>query len=406
MAIGDWRGVMRRRVRATVPAVALLLPSALVAEAQTPQRTLPRADVEYPEPFTTITDLRELRDGRVIVTDARDGTVQLLDLTARRATPIGRRGAGPREWGRPGTLLAMPADTTLMLDFMNRRLLVIHPDGTPGRTEPEDERDALWSGAIAGVDDAGRLLLVTERRAAGPLDGSIGVADVLRLDRRTRRVDTVGTLTQPKGERTAASMLPNGMMQMATNLPLAARDEAVLTRDGRAVLVRATPYRVEVVAPSGERTMGPVAATSGIRVTRAEQEAFLRRQVRPGAIMIRTNPAVADPPGRAARPRAPAISKAEFDAMMRPNMTWPRELPPFLQGAARAAPDGRVWVLRTRAVDDSVPVYDVFDRTGRAVERVALPARTRLVGFGAGTAYLARTDEDDLVWLQRVRLAP
>jgi hypothetical protein len=32
-----------------------------------------------------------------------------------------------------------------------------------------------------------------------------------------------------------------------------------------------------------------------------------------------------------------------------------------------------------------------------------LPKRTRLAGFGKGVVYLARTDEDDLVWLQRVR---
>ncbi|MCU0648675.1 MAG: hypothetical protein MUF00_11805 [Gemmatimonadaceae bacterium] len=405
MVLDITRATSRRRTRTMRWAALLLLLPLAWAEAQPPQRALPRAELEFPEPFTTISSLRELRDGRVIVTDAREITVQLIDLNAKRATPIGRRGAGPREWGRPGSLLPMPADTTLMVDFVNRRLLVIHPDGTPGRTEPEDERDPFWRGAITGVDDAGRVLLVMERRPERPLDGSVGVADVLRLDRRTQRVDTIGTLMRPKGERSAASMMGNGMMQLVTNLPLAARDEAVLTRDGRAVLVRAAPYRVEIVAPSGARTAGPVVSTSGVAVTRAEQEAFLRRQIRPGAILIRTDPSAPASAGRAARPRAPAISKAEFDAMMQPTMTWPRELPPFFEDAARAAPDGRVWVLRTRAVDDSVPVYDVFDRAGRVVERVALPTRTRVVGFGAGVAYLARTDDDDLVWLQRVRLA-
>jgi hypothetical protein len=41
---------------------------------------------------------------------------------------------------------------------------------------------------------------------------------------------------------------------------------------------------------------------------------------------------------------------------------------------------------------------------GRQVERVALPARTRLAGFGSGVVYLARTDDDDLQWLGRYRL--
>ncbi|MBK9980488.1 MAG: hypothetical protein IPP20_21710 [Gemmatimonadetes bacterium] len=53
--------------------------------------------------------------------------------------------------------------------------------------------------------------------------------------------------------------------------------------------------------------------------------------------------------------------------------------------------------------DDPVPTYDVFDGAGRVVERVALPPATRLIGFGKGTLYLARTDDDEVVWLQRVR---
>jgi hypothetical protein len=36
--------------------------------------------------------------------------------------------------------------------------------------------------------------------------------------------------------------------------------------------------------------------------------------------------------------------------------------------------------------------------------RVALPPKTRLVGFGNGTLYLVRRDDDDLEYLQRYRL--
>ena len=59
------------------------------------------------------------------------------------------------------------------------------------------------------------------------------------------------------------------------------------------------------------------------------------------------------------------------------------------------------WVLRTRAAKDKIPTFDVFDASGRVVSRVALPQDTRLVGFGNGTVYLARSDEDDLQYLQR-----
>ena len=49
-------------------------------------------------------------------------------------------------------------------------------------------------------------------------------------------------------------------------------------------------------------------------------------------------------------------------------------------------------------------VYDVFGADGRLVRRVSFPAKTRLVGFGTGTVYAARSDEDDLQYLERYRM--
>jgi hypothetical protein len=70
-----------------------------------------------------------------------------------------------------------------------------------------------------------------------------------------------------------------------------------------------------------------------------------------------------------------------------------------------ARPNGDVWVLRSRKAGDAIPVYDVFDTTGKMIARVAFPAKTRLVGFGNGTIYAARSDDDDLEYLQRYRAA-
>jgi len=43
----------------------------------------------------------------------------------------------------------------------------------------------------------------------------------------------------------------------------------------------------------------------------------------------------------------------------------------------------------------------VFDRGGNLVQKVVLPQRTRVIGFGDGTVYTVRMDEDDLQYLQR-----
>src|SRR5688500_2183971 len=108
--------------------------ASLFAAQEPPVRTISKLDIEYAEPFSCIGGLRELSNGRVIVGDPREKTLALIDLRSGTVTKIGREGQGPSEWGVPGNLLAAAGDTTLLWDQGNRRFLVIHPDGSPGRT--------------------------------------------------------------------------------------------------------------------------------------------------------------------------------------------------------------------------------------------------------------------------------
>src|SRR5688572_6907671 len=68
--------------------------AAAPAAAQPPLKTLAKPDAEYAEPFTQINGVRELKDGRVIVSDVREKTVQLVDLKTGSAQKIGREGSG------------------------------------------------------------------------------------------------------------------------------------------------------------------------------------------------------------------------------------------------------------------------------------------------------------------------
>ena len=53
------------------------------AVAQQPRRVLNKAVTEFAEPFTSVSSVRELRDGRVIVADGRDRVVQIVDFVAQ-----------------------------------------------------------------------------------------------------------------------------------------------------------------------------------------------------------------------------------------------------------------------------------------------------------------------------------
>jgi hypothetical protein len=85
-----------------------------------------------------------------------------------------------------------------------------------------------------------------------------------------------------------------------------------------------------------------------------------------------------------------------------PEPEWPATIPAFTGGdAVQITPEGEVWVERTRKASDRTPRYDVFDRTGRLTGQVRLRPRSRVVGFGKGTVYVVRSDEDDLQYLER-----
>ncbi len=372
--------------------------------ADPPVRRLTSPDAVFAEPFTYVTSARELPDGRVIVSDSRDRVLQVVDLRSGESRPVGRSGSGPGEWGLPARLHEMPGDSTLMVDYGNGRFFVILPTGAPGPTFRLDDAAVVTAGGLLGVDAQGRLVFERERHGAdvGPMTGGTGIVDLFRYDRVRGRSDTIAQLASTRGEFSGARTLPGGYVQNYTNRPFAARDLAVVAPDGRIGIVRSAGYHVEWIAMDGRRVVGPGAQAPRIRVTNAEKEAFVRSQIRPGQIVV-----VGGGSGGGSGTGSGAVARrfdGDISALVTPDMAWPAEKPPFLPNAARVARDGQLWVLRSRAHDDPVPSYDVFNAAGQVVERVLLPPGTRLVGFGRGTVYLARSDEDDLQYLERYRM--
>jgi hypothetical protein len=377
-------------------AFLLLSACATTAAAQSvPTTTLSKPDATFAEPFSSVVGLRELRNGRVVVSDRLERTVSLIELTTGEVTPIGREGQGPGEYGMPGTLFPLGGDSTLMLDFAAMRGLVLVGDRV-GPTVP------LITGSgmpliPRAVDARGRLYGSTSVVMRGPGAGapSGDSVPIPRLDPATGAVDTAAWVRAATGGPGGVAVRGGGgaAVRMGASLrPYAPEDGWAVAPDGRIAMVHADNYRVDWIA-NGKRTAGAPIAYTPVKVGSAEKEEWADRMA--GAtMMVRTmgGPGGSDGP-RAMRPQRPNVDELE----------WPAQKPPFDAQGVFVTPEGELWIRTHQPAGAKRQRYDVVDAQGRLVRRVELADDRRLVGFGRGTLYTVRRDADDLEWLERFR---
>ncbi len=385
-------------IRFTGPAAAMIAVLPLALAAQRPVG-LGKPDAEFGEPFSQIAGVRELSDGRLLLSDQRERIVLLIDMKSGTSIRIGREGSGPGEYGSPQRIIALAADTSAIHDPSNVRYLLIGPDGKTGETFRIDDATTGGRGrpggtSAKGSDARGRMyyegspFVITADNGLAPADS----APVLRYDRLTRKSETIAYVHLAKGNARVSGT--DGMVQTRIGLKaFPARDEWAPLPDGGVVVVRVRDYHVDRYSAAGNRTSGPPVRVDALAVTEADKDVW--RAERKAAIGSGLQQGRGGAPPRGAPPVS-AIPEPEFPAFK----------PPFVVGGVFARPNGDVWVLRSRRANDPVPVYDVFNPAGTMVSRVAFPPRTRLLGFGKETAYAARIDEDDLQYLQRYKLQP
>ena len=379
---------MRNQLRGCLWFIAAFAALAWPLSVSAQPTSLGKPDAEFTEPFTHIRNIRELRDGRVLVVDPRDRVVQLIDFRTGTAKKVGRTGAGPGEYGLPDRIIALPGDSSAIFDPDNSRYLIIAPDGTTGATFRIEDTGVRMGGrgaAPRGTDTRGRIFIEGSAFVA-TADGGIAPGDsapVLRLDRATRKFDTLAYVQLARGNARGSGG-PNGVMMMTGLKAFPSRDDWTPLPDGGVGIARVRDYHVERYTASGARIAGPPVRWTAIPVTEEEKEAW-----------------------RAARRGLPAAGRG--GAILKnlpppPQSEFPPVMPPFVAAATVARPNGEMWVLRSHKSSDA-PIYDVFGATGSMIRRVAMPGPTaRLVGFGVNTVYVVRRDADDLEYLQRYTL--
>jgi hypothetical protein len=374
--------------RSFTAVLALGLAAAPAAAQDEPQTvTLTEAEARFPEPFSALLGLRELSDGRVLISDRIQQTVAQLDFSSGTYEEIGRSGGGPGEYQMPGPLFAL-GDTTLLMDMGNRRLAPILPDGRIGSNSIPLRHPAGFPILPRGVDAEGRIYFdLAGMMMPGLEEGAMaGVAPILRWDRSTSAIDTMGYMNFPPMEPAGPG---EARIEIGGRGPYDGQDAWSVTPAGAVGVARFAEYHIEWLSPEGASASGPVISYDPVKVTQDDKEAWADQMAARG-VMIQ----VENGRRRTMRPPRPSTD----------NLNWPEYKPPFTGFSARAAADGSLWVERTRKSNQRNATYDVFDGRGNLVSRVVLPADRRLFGFGDGVLYAIYTDEDDLEWLERYRL--
>lgn len=350
-------------------------------------------DAEFPEGFGLLSTVRELPDGRVMVADPLGLILAILDMDSGEMELLGREGPGPDEYRQPDAVHALPGGATLLVDLGNARLTVIDSQGTFGETIPIVLAQAGGGGPGSmqmilprAVDDQGRIYFGIRGGFGGADSTSIG-----RYDRETETVDTLARVKPQGVERTGDSQ----NIQIRS-LPMSAQDDWAAGPDGTIALVRSDGYYVQVIHPDGRVSTGPTVEHRLIRPRDQEKLAWLEAGQSSGIRMSIE--------AGAGGQRSISMSRGGGGTPDIGAYKWPSRMPAFRAGSTIIDPHGTIWVGRTtRAGDDSL--YDIFDGEGNKISQVTFSPNSTVIGFGAGTAYVVRTDEFGLQWLERYRIA-
>ena len=364
----------RRGIQTGVLLAGLIAPLALLVAQPVTRLTLGPPDAKLTEEFSNVAWARELKDGRVIVSDGRDGRVVVANLQSGAVEQIGRRGQGPSEYARALPVWSVGGDSSVMVDSP-RRWLVFDGARIVATLAPDAPAVAAAKGIARGVDSVGNVY--TAAFLPGR-DRPIGDSTaLLRVSRATGRPDTITKLAALVPRRTSA---PNKDGFFSFSLPtVAMADEAVPFADGWVAVLRSDSYRVEWRAPDGRWTRGATLPFTSIRFGDKEKRAFMERLV-------------------ASSGKTPSPPDSIPD--------WPASIPPYRSPVALlAAPDARLLIPRLASAEHPETRYDVVNRRGTLDAQLVLRPNERIVGFGASTVYVTVTDDDGIQRLQRHRWA-
>ncbi len=340
-----------------------------------------KQDATLKASFGMLSNVVELKDGRVAFADTRDKLFLAADLQSGKVDTLGRRvdslasGAPAGDYKFPGWVARLSKDTLALVDFSAIRTTRWDEKGRPidvlplkevsGRT-PVLLYDTVGHGykidyqAVLGGGEPGRSL----RPDSIP---------VLRIQLKSGAVDTIAHLAAPEyGDATFGDQVQQAAKVFAPN------DHFGVLPDGTAWVARGHENRVDWRAPDGTWRRGQMRKYTRLPVTQADKDRVLTQVREQG-------------------------KQFGMPQDLRINYPFAESKPPF--DFALGRPTGEVWLQRPRTQEEAPLVYDLVDRQGKWLRAVTFPAGATLAGFGEkGAVYAAIKTEDGRRTVGRFRI--
>lgn len=301
-------------------------------------------------PYGDITDAAWLGDGRWALIAPQDRAVIAASLDARKLAPFA--GVRSRDLQQPFHLFRA-GDSIYVADWQRRQLSSWSLDGKAGGAIPAV--DGL-RGALPRARDA-RGNWYFELRPAPGLDGSGNQdsAAIVRTAPDLTGADTIARLAPLE----LAEVISDGRRRLERRL-LSGQDRWGVLPDGALWIARVGQNRVDWRDSAGTIHQGRELPDAVLPVTENDRQLFLNK----------------------------------FEAALRPTVSQIPFVvikPPF--DNAFAAPDGMVWLVKNRAIGDTLRHYQLINRDGRLAGTATHPGFGRILAVGEGIAVVGEPFE-------------
>jgi hypothetical protein len=314
------------------------------AAARVPVTTLSATGDTVLAPYGEVASAAWLTESRWVVVAPQDRAVAVVDFAHHVLRPFG---GGSKRFAQPYDVFRA-GDSVYVSDWQQRETTQWSVAETGGRVIPAV---GLLRGALPRARDGlgfWYFELFPQARPDG--SGNLDSAAVVRLSGDLASPDTVARLSPLD----LAEVVSEGRRRFERRL-LSGQDRWGVLDDGSLWIARVGKNRVDWITRDGKVREGASLPDQVLPVTQADREIFLR-QFDDGV--------------------RPTVEQIPFVAIK----------PPF--EAAFAAPDGNpaIWLVKSRAVGDSIRHYQLVDRSGRLAELVQHPGLGRVVAVGGGNA--------------------